>query len=239
MTEEDKHLTPEQADARLSVMGAVVALIESKNIDLLSAEDFLEVLKEVCLFGRSFFSEEFWSTRYRNKEIVVGETDTSPISTPTSGTVVSKSYNLFRKHAYPANAVLQDWLEELFAVAKSLQEALKNGDKTPNLVISDSQRRELDYRTKKVFDDWGYDPSSDYHWIKTTNGWRYDSKALPPVKEQVLQKKSVSQKSSEENSPSSGNSREWKIRNARRRIRSKAGRKSAAEKSASSTRSGT
>lgn len=148
---EDKHLSPEEADRRLSVMAAITALIDSKNVDLLSAEDVFEIVKEVAIFGRSFFSEEFWSTRYRNKELIVGETDTS-IGTLTSGTVSSTEKPLYKKRIYPANPSISTWFEDIFQVSKSLQEQCKEGDKIPSLVAYKVQRPKdlLSPRARKI-----------------------------------------------------------------------------------------
>jgi hypothetical protein len=192
---EDKHLSPEEADRRLSVMAAITALIDSKNVDLLTAEDVFEIVKEVAIFGRSFFSEEFWSTRYRTKELIVGETDTS-VGTPTSGTISSTEKPLYRKRIYPANPSIAAWFEDIFLVSKSLQDQCKLGDKIPEITAHKVQRPKdlLSPRARKILNG----PAKGSRAISTKTGKPYpsskdkDNQPLVPVEESARMSKAES-----------------------------------------------
>lgn len=126
---EDQNLTPEQAEVRMRILTMVTTMMDHASVlDLLSAEDVFSVIEEVALMAACFFSEEFWTTRYRNSEIIAGETDTS-IGTTTSGTVSSKKIPLYKKRIIPGDPALKQFFSELASVVGMWKAATARGDR--------------------------------------------------------------------------------------------------------------
>lgn len=155
MKEHPEELPPEQILLRMKALSLIEDLTNtSKYIDLLSAEDILQILEQLLIFSRLFFSEEYWNLRYRNPEVTAGETNTSKDNRKV-GTIESNRKFLFHRTIHPGNPEMVAFLEGVYAVISVVKASLISEGTYENVPYNKDLRASLIALARKynVFKD--------------------------------------------------------------------------------------
>lgn len=120
----------------------------------LTAEEFLDLLQEVTLIGASIFGEEVWNHRWRNPQVIPGETIVSG-DRAHIGTVKSEVKNIHKPKLFGPQKVAQQLMWDIYSQANEYKKRLSIPGKNSGewkRPVSDAPL-ELPSETRKLVQD--------------------------------------------------------------------------------------